>query len=479
MISEYDRPSGRSGGSLDGVPKPSGLRNDADTPLRSEASMTPPPRLRRLLPIVAGIAIIGAAAAASFLATRGEEKAMASGGHNHGAGGGSTSGAGTPVSLTAEQATRIGVTYAVAELTPMSREVRTVGQVTFDERRVQAISPKIEGWVEQLHVNYTGQLVTAGQPLLTIYSPMLVQAQEELLLARRLGGEVADGTSEARQSAQDLLSSARRRLAYWDIPAGDVAAIERSGQVRRTMTLRAPVGGHVLEKNVVAGQRIMSGDALYRIADLSRVWVEGEVFEQDLPVVRVGQMVHADFQSLPNEHRMGRITYVYPTLNPETRTARVRVELPNPDLALKPGMYATIRVEGTVRRQVLTVPRSAVLVTGERSLVFVRDTSGGRLVPRDVRLGVANDTRVEVLSGLRSGETVVASATFLIDAESNLGSALGGMGDMPGMDVTAPASPPARTTGRAPAGPQASQAPSPAPPAPAADPHAGHKMPED
>lgn len=476
MNSGYDGQSGRSGDSLDEVPTPSGLRNDASAPLRSESSMSPAPRFRRrLLPILVGIAILGAAAAAAYVATRGEEKSMAEGGHNHGAGGGSTSGAATPVSLTAAQASRIGVTYAVAELTPMSREVRTVGQVTFNERRVQSISPKIEGWVEQLHVNYTGQLVTAGQPLLTIYSPMLVQAQEELLLARRLAGEVADGTNEARQSAQELLSSARRRLAYWDIPAGDVAAVERSGQVRRTLTLRAPVGGYVLEKNVIAGQRIMSGEPLYRVADLSTVWVEGEVFEQDLAVVRLGQMVHADFQSLPDDHRMGRITYVYPTLNPDTRTARVRVELVNPGLALKPGMYATIRVEGTVRRQVLTVPRSAVLVTGERSLVFVRDTAGGRLVPRDVRVGVANDAKVEILSGLRAGETVVASATFLIDAESNLGSALGGMGDMPGMDVKAPATEKGRTTRN----PQAPKAPSSAPPPPAADPHAGHKMPED
>lgn len=440
--------------------------------------------VRRVLPLVAGVSVLVIAGLAAYLFTRGDEaSAAAGGGHNHGAGGGSAaSGTASPVSLTAAQASRIGVTYAVAERMPISRVIRTVGQVTFDETRVKAISPKIEGWVEQLHVNYTGQLVFAGQPLLSIYAPMLVQAQEELLLARRLAAEVSEGTGDARGSAGELLLSARRRLAYWDIPAADVAAIERTGVVQRTMTLRAPVGGHVLEKNVIGGQRVMAGEALYRVADLSVVWVEGEVFEQDLSVMRVGQLVRAEFQALPNRPRTGRITYIYPTVNPETRTARVRVELANADLALKPGMYATIRAEGSARQEVLSIPRSAVLVTGARNLVFVRD-SGGRLVPRDIRLGLANDTRIEVLSGLRAGETVVASATFLIDAESNLGSALGGMGAMPGMDVAAPAgqaaeghsqhgAPAARTVTQ-PRGASKALPPS------AVDPHAGHTMPED
>ncbi|HYD54340.1 MAG TPA: efflux RND transporter periplasmic adaptor subunit, partial [Gemmatimonadaceae bacterium] len=286
---------------------------------------------------------------------------------------------------------------------------------------------------------------------------------EELLLARRLASDVRGGTDEARGSADDLLASARRRLAYWDVPASEIAAIERTGQVRRTVTLRAPVGGYVLEKNVLAGQKIMAGEALYRVADLSVIWIEGEVFEQDLAAVRVGQMVHADLQALPNEHRMGRITHIYPTLNPETRTARIRVELANPGLALKPGMYATIRIEGTSRQNVTTIPRSAVLVTGERNLVFVKE-GDGRLVPRDIRLGMVNDDRVEVIAGLRAGETVVSSATFLIDAESNLGSALGGMSGaspMPAPSAAAPAAPL----------PAATSAP--------ADPHAGHTMPED
>jgi Cu(I)/Ag(I) efflux system membrane fusion protein len=184
----------------------------------------------------------------------------------------------------------------------------------------------------------------------------------------------------------------------------------------------------------------MAGDALYKVADLRTVWIEGEVFENDLASVRVGQRVQADFQALPGEQRTGRIAYVYPTLNPETRTVRVRVVLPNADLRLKPGMYATVRIAGTERPDVLTVPRSAVLSTGERSMVFVKERSG-QLAPHEVALGSANDARVEVLRGIAVGDTVVASATFLVDAESNLGTALGGMGNMPGMEMTTPPKP--------------------------------------
>jgi membrane fusion protein, copper/silver efflux system len=384
--------------------------------------------------------VLVAAFGGTYLMTRGSgASAAAPAAHDHTA---ATNGMrpAHAVTLTPEQARRIGVTYAMAMVSPIPTDVRTIGQITFDETRVQAISPKIEGFVERLYVSTTGQPISVGQPLLTIYSPMLVQAQEELLLAKRLLADVSGGSSDAQRSAADLLASARRRLAYWDIPTSDMAAIEQSGQVRRTLTLRSPAGGHVLEKNVVAGQRIMAGELLYRVADLSTVWVEGEVFEQDLARVRVGQAAHADFQALPGAHHMGRIAYIYPTINPDTRTARVRVVLPNRDAQLKPGMYATLRIVGAPRTAVLTVPRSAVLATGERSIVFVRDARGS-LVPREVTLGATSDDRIEILRGLAVGETVVASATFLIDAESNLGSALGGMGSMPGMEVSSPPTP--------------------------------------
>jgi RND family efflux transporter MFP subunit len=201
----------------------------------------------------------------------------------------------------------------------------------------------------------------------------------------------------------------------------------------------------VLEKSVVDGQRIMAGDIVYRIADLSTIWLEGDVFEQDLAAARVGQPVSAEFPALPGESRTGRIAYVYPTLDPETRTGRVRVALANPGLVLKPGMYATMRFATAGDRPVLSVPRSAVLSTGERNLVFLHRPDG-MFAPTDVVLGAETEDRIEVRSGLRAGDEVVASATFLLDAESNLGTLLGGMGDMPGMDMTAPATPPAGRT---------------------------------
>lgn len=342
-----------------------------------------------------------------------------------------------PVTLTSAQAERIGVTFATVGSAFVSRTVRTAGQVTFDEARVKTISPKIDGWIEQLYVNATGQYVARGQPLFTIYSPMLVTAQEELLLAKRLAEDVAGGTADAVRGAQDMLAGARRRLLYWDVSPDEVARIERTGEVRRALTLRSPVSGYVVEKPVFGGQRIMAGDAIYKIADLSVIWVEGEVFERDLPGVRVGQVVTTHVHGASGAGLTGRIAYVYPTLNPETRTVRVRVSLPNPGGHLKPGMYATLTIEGTGPASAVTVPRSALLSTGERNLVFVR-REDGRLEPRLVTPGRIGEDRIEILSGLAAGEIVVASATFLVDAESNLSTLMGGMGNMPGMDMTAP-----------------------------------------
>lgn len=417
---------------------------------------------RNVLRGSAYVLVIVAAILVVYVATRGAgPPTVMAAGHNHGdvASGDSAQ----PVRLTPDQARRIGVTYAPAMLGTLDREVRTVGQITYDETRLRTIAAKVDGFVEHLWVNSTGQRVLAGDPLFSIYSPMLVSAEEELLLAKRLQRDVSGGSRDAQQNAADLLSSARRRLAYWDIPDADIAAIERTGTMQRTLTLRSSASGYVLEKNIVAGQEIRAGDPLYRVADLRTVWVEGEVFEQDLATVQLGQIVHADFQALPGEHRMGRISYIYPTINPDTRTARVRVILPNGDMRLKPGMYATLRIAGTARSGVLSIPRDAVLSTGERNIVFVKERNG-RLAPREVALGASNDDRVEILRGLAAGDTVVASATFLVDAESNIGKALGGMGNMPGMDISEPPkSLPMRATE----------------PGPAAktDPHAGHTTP--
>jgi membrane fusion protein, copper/silver efflux system len=342
-----------------------------------------------------------------------------------------------PVMLSAADARRIGVTFAPAAFGDLTREIRVVGQITFDETRVKAISPKIDGWVEQLYVSFTGQEVTAGTPLLAIYSPMLVTAQEELLLAKQLQSDVTGGAADARAQAARLAASARSKLAFWDFSAGDIARIEQEGHARRTLLIRSPVSGFVVEKNVLQGEKVMAGTAIYKIADLSSVWMDGEVYEQDLPLIHLGQRAEAELQAIPGATFTGTVTYIYPTLNPDTRTVRVRVQLSNVNHRLKPGMFATLRLFATSGRSVLSVPRSAVLSTGERNLVFVK-RADGMLEPRAVEIGSASSDRIEILRGLAGGDTVVTSATFLVDAESNLGTALGGMGNMPGMDIAAP-----------------------------------------
>lgn len=396
--------------------------------------------------IILGAGLLLTALVAYFLLP-GREARPGSGPAAHDHGGGVTTAAEMPVTLGVQDRDRIGVTFAPVLWAPLAREVRTVAQVNADETRLRTIAPLVEGWVEDLHVNFTGQLVRAGDPLYTLYSPMVVAAEEELLLATRLGGAVSAGTEDARQGATSLAAAARRRLRYWGVPEGEIERVERTGVAGRTVTFRSAVSGVVIDKGVTQGQRLMPGDVVYRIADLSRVWLEGEVFEQDLPAVRLGLVVRAEFTALPGDVRSGRVTYIYPTIDAQTRTARIRVELPNPGLVLKPGMYATIRFS-TPGAPTLSVPRSAVLSTGERNLIFVR--TGGRFVPRLVTVGAATDDRLEIRSGLARGDTVVASGTFLLDAESNLGSLLGGMGNMPGMDMAAPAAGPTPATGERP-----------------------------
>lgn len=379
-------------------------------------------RSRRVLGTGISTAVVALAATVAFFMTRETTPATATTAHNHAAP--APGSAAVSVSLDADEARLIGVTFAEATVGPMSSTIRALGQVVVDETRSTVIAPKVDGWVERLHVDFTGQQVRQGQPLLDIYSPMLVTAQEELLVAARLVRDVAAGTEDARRNASEMLASARRRLTYWDIPAADIEHIERTGQASRTLTLRAASGGVVLEKFVAAGQRIMAGETLYRLADLGRVWVDGQLFEHDLALVRAGQRVSVEIEAYPGEHWNGTVTYVYPLVDAATRTARVRVELANPNLRLKPGMFATLHLTPTLRNLVLTVPRSAVLVTGERSVVFLRTTQG-TLEPRQVVTGVASEDRIEIRSGLVAGDTVVSSATFLIDAESNLKAALG------------------------------------------------------
>jgi len=332
------------------------------------------------------------------------------------------------VHLSADQERALGVVYVTVTRETLTRSIRTVGRIAAPEPNVADVTPKIEGFIERLLVASTGETVSRGQPLLTLYSPELVAAQEELLTARRLVAGVDSTAREAWRSAGAMLEAARRRLAYWDITHDQIDRLESTGQVTKTLTLVAPVSGIVLEKDVFEGQRVMPGMRLYRIADLTEVWVEGEVFERDIKFVEEGAQAHIEVAAYPGEHEMGMVSFVYPTVDVQSRTNRVRVTVPNRDLRLKPGMFATIFFDVRVADDALTVPTEAVVVTGERNLVFSRDADGV-LKAREVVLGTRAGERIVILSGLSEGERIVGSANFLVDAESRLG----GAGGMPGM----------------------------------------------
>lgn len=344
------------------------------------------------------------------------------------------------VRLTAGEVATFGVTFGTAEVRPLTRTIRTVGLVDFDETRMAYVSPKFGGWVEDLHVDFTGQAVRAGRPLAEVYSPELVTAQEELLLADRMAGDVGNSRIEAvAEGAQDLAASARRRLAYWDISEEQIDRLIETGEVRKTLTVHAPVSGIVMEKDVFEGQSFQPGRNLYMIADLSEVWVNAEVFEADAGLVREGMTADVTVDALPGRSWSGRVEYVYPTLEDRTRSMRARIALPNPDRHLKPGMYATVRLSAAIG-ETLTVPLTAVLYSGERAVVFV-DMGGGELMPHEVVVGIRGEERVEIVSGVEAGQRVVTSAQFLLDSESNLAEVMRAMmaqmnmSDMGGMDM--------------------------------------------
>ena len=355
------------------------------------------------------------------------------------------------VHLSAEQERALGVVYTTVRRETLTRSIRTVGRIDAPEPNLADVTPKIEGFVERLFVASTGENVRRGQSLLTLYSPELVAAQEELLTARRLAARIDSTAGESWSAAQAMLEASRRRLAYWDITPEQIERLESTGEVTKTLTLVAPVSGIILEKDVFEGQRVMPGMRLYRIADLTELWVEGEVFERDIQFIEQGAQAHIEVAAYPGEHRMGTVSFIYPTVDVQSRTNRVRVTVSNEDLRLKPGMFATIFFDVRVAADALTVPTEAVVVTGERNLVFSRDPDG-MLQAREVVLGPRASERIAILSGLAEGDTIVSSANFLVDAESRLG----GAGGMPGMQHAGHGSvlePESRDAGRAADGP--------------------------
>jgi membrane fusion protein, copper/silver efflux system len=335
------------------------------------------------------------------------------------------------VHLTPEMIQSLGITVEEATLAPMRKLIRTSGNVAYDETRLTTMAPKFGGFVERLHVNFTGQAVRRGQPLLDIYSPELVAAQEELLAALRLERQFRDVAAPASQDrSAALVEAARRRLLLWDISSAQVQQIERTGTVRRALTLHAPFAGHVVELMVQAGQAVEMGMPLYRLADLSTVWVEADVYEQDIRFMTMGETVDVEIAAFAGEPMTGRISYIYPDVRPDTRTARVRIALANPGGRIKPGMYATVALDAPVSERAVLVPRDAVMHSGTHAMVFVEEAPGVYRA-REVRIGTDFGGSTQILSGLLAGERVVKRANFLLDSESRLAES---MGAMPGMN---------------------------------------------
>ena len=333
------------------------------------------------------------------------------------------------MTLSPERLQAVGVKFELAKRRPVDRAIRTVGQVEIDERRLAHVNIKLEGWIDELFVNSTGERVTKGRKLFTLYSPELVATQTEYLLAlksqRTLG---RSAFPEVAAGAESLLDVTRRRLRLWDITEDHLQDLERTGTVLRTLPIHAPQSGTVIKKVALAGMHVNPGDELYTIADLSHVWLLADIYEYELPFIKVGQTATVTLSYDPKTVLQGRIAFLYPTLDTQTRTAKVRFELPNPREQLKPGMYANVALTIPLGTR-LVVPSDAILDSGERQLIFLH-LGGGQLEWRTVKLGIRAGDWVEVLEGLKEDEHIVTSANFLLDSESQLKAAVSGMKGM-------------------------------------------------
>src|SRR5881409_3008666 len=324
----------------------------------------------------------------------------------------------------------IGVRTAPVSYAPLAQEIRAVGTVEYDERKLTKVNLRVSGWIEQVFVNAIGQSVRAGQPLLTLYSPDLLATQDEYLLAVKAQAQLEGSpVAEARQDAAALVASARERLRLWNLTDEQIAVIERRGKAERVLAVYAPSSGIVLKRQALPGNYVEPGTTLYELADLSTVWINGDIYESEITSVRLNQPAKVTFETYPGETFPGKVAYIYPYLNEATRTVRVRMEFPNPHLKLKPGMYGNVMLHVDAGRR-LVVPKEAVLDSGLRQLVFL-DLGQGVYQPYPVKLGRRSQEYVEVLEGIKEGDRVVTSANFMLDAESKLASA-GGMQAMMG-----------------------------------------------
>ena len=323
------------------------------------------------------------------------------------------------VTIDVQRQQLLGVRLSPVTREPMATSVRTTGIVKYDETRLTDVNVKLDGWIRDLHADYTGQPVQKGQVLFTLYSPDLMTTQQEYLLALKTREQVASSTiADAREFADRVVDAARERLRLWDVSAEDVTALDESRRVPDSVAFRSPVSGFVLEKQATRGMHVTPGQTLYKVADVSSVWVEADVYEREIALARVGQRAMVTLDAYPGESFEGRATYIYPFVEENSRTVKVRFQFANPRGRLKPGMYANVEMTGD-SGMALTVPTDALLDSGTDRIVFVA-RGEGLFTPRPVVVGRRFGSRVEILEGLKEGEQVASGATFFLDSESQL-----------------------------------------------------------
>jgi len=331
------------------------------------------------------------------------------------------------VEIPTDKQQMIGVKTVEFAVRDLRKIIRTVGRIEYDERKIATVNAKFEGWIEKLHVDYTGRYVKKGEPLAEVYSPELVATQQEFINALKWSRQNSNGGSGETgdrmktmlsRDAYSLADAARQRLKFWDISDDQIKKIEETGKPIRTLTLYSPVNGHVVQKMAISGMRVMPGEKLFDIADLSTVWIVAEIYENELALVKQGQSAKISLSYFPGKEMHALIDYVYPTLSTETRTAKVRFTLSNPGNQLKPQMFTNVEIAIPLGRK-LVVPSDGVLDTGIRQIVYV-DKGDGYFEPREVKTGLKVDNLVEILSGLKQGDKIASSAIFLIDSEAQL-----------------------------------------------------------
>lgn len=335
-------------------------------------------------------------------------------------------GTGEPGTVQIDPITRqnIGVKTEIVRKKTLTKEIRTVGRVDYNEKKVFHIHTKVEGWVEKLYVDFTGQEVKKDDLLLGIYSPQLVATQEEYLLAKKFSTVLE--RDKVDSGAESILDLTRRRLEFWDIPEHQIKELDEKGKIMKIMHVHSPSLGIVTKKNVQKGMFVKPGMSLYTIADISDVWVYADIYEFEMPWIKVGQEAEMSLNSYPGRVFKGKVSFIYPFMDSKTRTVKVRLEFDNPKWELKPDMYANITLKSIISKKGVAVPKEAVILSGERSIVIL-DRGEGKFTPIDVRLGVSAGGYYQVLEGLKDGDKVVVSSQFLIDSESKLKEAISKM----------------------------------------------------